>query len=145
MSTLYVVAVLLLLGSRQRWAVVVIALVSTGLTVAGALIGAAEPPLGPDAASRALALVAIWSVALFGLGALRSAADLLALAAESGRTRVELHQARRSRDEYLAMLAHELRGPMAPMRTDLSILAGRIDPLSEAERPGAQPDKRGTR
>ncbi len=65
---------------------------------------------------------------------LRSAADLLALAAEGGRTRVELRHAQKSRDEYLAMLAHELRGPMAPMRTDLSILAGRIDPLSEAER-----------
>lgn len=65
---------------------------------------------------------------------LRSAADLLALASESGRTMDELRRAQRSRDDYLAMLAHELRGPMAPMRTDLSILAEKIDPLSEAER-----------
>lgn len=131
---LHVVAVLILLGSRRRRAVAGVALLGTGLTLAGAFFVPAGNPLWQLAADRALALVAIWAVAAAGLGALRSAADFLALAAEDAQTRVELRHAQKSRDEYLAMLAHELRGPMAPMRTDLSILAGKIDPLSEAAR-----------
>jgi signal transduction histidine kinase/CheY-like chemotaxis protein len=87
---------------------------------------------GGEALWLAARLPRSWSAADGRL--LRSAADLLALAWESGRTMAALRRAQRSRDEYLAMLAHELRGPMAPMRTDLSMLAAHIDPLTEAER-----------
>ena len=87
---------------------------------------------GGDALWLAARLPRTWGAADGRL--LRSVADLLALAWESCRTMVALRRAQRSRDEYLAMLAHELRGPMAPMRTDLSMLARQIDPLSEAER-----------
>jgi len=87
---------------------------------------------GGDALWLAARLPRSWSAADGRL--LRSVADLLALAWESCRTMVALRRAQRGRDEYLAMLAHELRGPMAPMRTDLSMLARQTDPLSEAER-----------
>jgi len=43
----------------------------------------------------------------------------------------ELHRADRRKTEFLATLAHELRNPLAPIRTTLALLAGRpLDPAA---------------
>ena len=42
--------------------------------------------------------------------------------AEIGRRSAELHEADKRKDEFLATLAHELRNPLAPIRTALEIL-----------------------
>ena len=42
----------------------------------------------------------------------------------------ELSNANRQKDEFLAMLAHELRNPLAPLRTALQII--RLSPDREA-------------
>ena len=51
------------------------------------------------------------------------------LAASEGRLREALRQADRRKDEFLAMLAHELRNPLAPLRnaTEILRLAGATD------------------
>jgi signal transduction histidine kinase/CheY-like chemotaxis protein len=46
----------------------------------------------------------------------------LAAASERIRLRHQLREADRSKDEFLAMLAHELRNPLAPIRNSLHIL-----------------------
>lgn len=47
------------------------------------------------------------------------------------RAREELAQIARRKDEFLAMLAHELRNPLAPIRNSLHLLgAGRLDPAA---------------
>src|SRR5688572_6667604 len=52
--------------------------------------------------------------------------------AERERTADALREADRRKDEFLAMLAHELRNPLAPIRNSLSILllASREDPAT---------------
>jgi signal transduction histidine kinase len=49
-------------------------------------------------------------------------ASLAAVALENARLVLELRQADRRKDEFLAMLAHELRNPLAPIRNALEIL-----------------------
>jgi signal transduction histidine kinase/CheY-like chemotaxis protein len=46
---------------------------------------------------------------------------------ERRRVEEELRQANCRKDEFLAMLAHELRNPLAPIRTMLGILTERVD------------------
>src|SRR5215831_13735116 len=48
----------------------------------------------------------------------------------------EMQEANRRKDEFLAMLAHELRNPLAPIRNAVQILqlAGTNDPRSQAAR-----------
>jgi PAS domain S-box-containing protein len=53
---------------------------------------------------------------------LRDVAERLALEEELSRTAEELVSAQRSKDEFLAMLAHELRNPLAPLRNGIQIL-----------------------
>ncbi len=63
--------------------------------------------------------------------ALRRSADLLAareherdeLLARAETARVEAEQASRAKDEFLAMLGHELRNPLSPILTALQLLA----------------------
>jgi signal transduction histidine kinase/ActR/RegA family two-component response regulator len=54
-----------------------------------------------------------------------------------GRATEALHRAEeagRSKDEFLAMLGHELRNPLAPMATALHLMARKGDPGTRAER-----------
>ncbi len=46
-----------------------------------------------------------------------------------------LREADRRKDEFLAMLAHELRNPLAPMMTASQLLRGRVGDRSELRRP----------
>lgn len=50
-------------------------------------------------------------------------ADRAAIAIDNARLYAELRQADRRKDDFLAMLAHELRNPLAPLRTGLDLLA----------------------
>ena len=62
----------------------------------------------------------------YGPADLEMAEDLAhraSIAIENARLYQELHEADRRKDEFLAMLAHELRNPLAPIRTGLEILA----------------------
>jgi PAS domain S-box-containing protein len=57
-------------------------------------------------------------------------ADRAGIAVENARLYAELREADRLKDEFLAMLAHELRNPLAPIRNALHIM----------RQPGAGPD-----
>ena len=54
-----------------------------------------------------------------------------AIAIENARLYQEVQDADRRKDEFLAMLAHELRNPLAPIRSGLDILA--MDPQSDRD------------
>jgi signal transduction histidine kinase/ActR/RegA family two-component response regulator len=55
-------------------------------------------------------------------------AQLAAVALENARLNQELREADRRKDEFLAMLAHELRNPLAPIRTAVELLTPDADP-----------------
>ncbi len=57
-----------------------------------------------------------------------------ALLIERRRLEEEAHAASRAKDEFLAMLGHELRNPLAPIRTALQLLELRGDPATAKER-----------
>lgn len=56
--------------------------------------------------------------------------------AELESTTAALQEANRRKDEFLAMLAHELRNPLAPIRTAVQLL--RLKELDESQRAGAR-------
>ena len=47
---------------------------------------------------------------------------------ERKRTEDMLREADRRKDEFIAMLAHELRNPLVPIRTGIGLLKGAVDP-----------------
>ncbi len=61
-----------------------------------------------------------------------TAIDNARLYAEAQRSQVEAERANRSKDEFLAILGHELRNPLAPITTALDLM--RIHPASAHER-----------
>jgi signal transduction histidine kinase/CheY-like chemotaxis protein len=70
------------------------------------VIAGADAAAAKDAASRAQALAQALEVAR----------------ADASRLNAELHEEHRRKDEFLAMLAHELRNPLAPLVTSLELL-----------------------
>ncbi len=56
------------------------------------------------------------------LGLMRTVADLLAIAMRRQRAEEELREFARRKDEFLAILAHELRNPLAPISNALHLL-----------------------
>src|SRR5207253_9702534 len=72
-----------------------------------------------------LTLIAAESGHRYGTADLRLAEDLAhraAIAVENARLYAETKEADRRKDEFLALLAHELRNPLAPIRNALHIL-----------------------
>ena len=61
-------------------------------------------------------------------------ADRAAIAIENARLYAEVREGDRRKDEFLAMLAHELRNPLAPIRNALSILRLRHGDAATLER-----------
>jgi signal transduction histidine kinase len=57
-----------------------------------------------------------------------------AAAVENARLYERLREEDRRKDEFLATLAHELRNPLAPVRTGLDLLAAKSDPSTEPVR-----------
>ncbi|HEX7889747.1 MAG TPA: ATP-binding protein [Ramlibacter sp.] len=64
----------------------------------------------------------------------RSAAERESLLARVTEALRRAEDAGRSKDEFLAMLGHELRNPLAPMATALHLMARKGDPGSKTER-----------
>ncbi|MEY4562646.1 MAG: hypothetical protein RLZZ618_1923 [Pseudomonadota bacterium] len=62
------------------------------------------------------------------------ALDNARLYAEAGSTRKQAEMANRTKDEFLAMLGHELRNPLAPIVTSLHLMNRRNDDGSARER-----------
>jgi signal transduction histidine kinase len=90
----------------------------------------AEPPHVPPIASRVRELDAAIEAARSTAAALRSRQDEIKRTEEElRRLNDELSQADRRKDEFLATLAHELRNPLAPVRTAAEVL--KRTPLSE--------------
>jgi len=72
----------------------------------------------------------------YGAGDLSLAGELAhraAIAIENARLYADLREADRRKDEFLAMLAHELRNPLAPIRTGLDVLALKPDQEVQSE------------
>jgi signal transduction histidine kinase len=66
------------------------------------------------------------------LATLQALGDTAALALANVQSIRALEEAGRRKDAFMAMLAHELRGPLAPLRNALHMLGNRPDPVSLA-------------
>jgi PAS domain S-box-containing protein len=64
----------------------------------------------------------------------RAAEDRLRLLEHANAARIEAEAANRAKDEFLAMLGHELRNPLAPILTALELMDLRSDDTSRRER-----------
>ena len=120
------------LAERQRW------VLEVGATENGAFPDAA-PELGLTALAcyplltegRALGTLAFGTrqARTFSeddLGLMQGVCDQVAVALERERLIGELREADRRKDEFLAMLAHELRNPLAPVRHALEVVRLRM-------------------
>ncbi len=84
------------------------------------------PLLFQDQCLGAIAFVSAESGRQYGPHDLALAEDLAhrtAIAIENARLYQEVQESHRRKDDFLAMLAHELRNPLAPIRSGLDILA----------------------
>ena len=68
------------------------------------------------------------------VGLVKETADRTWEAIERARAEEQLRQANARKDEFLAMLAHELRNPLAPIRTSLELIRRRGDTVVAVER-----------
>jgi len=64
----------------------------------------------------------------------RAAEDRLRLLERANAARIEAEAANRAKDEFLAMLGHELRNPLAPILTAIELMNLRADDTSRRER-----------
>ncbi len=64
---------------------------------------------------------------------LRAAASLAATGVQSARLHFEREEANRAKDEFLAMLGHELRNPLAPIVTSLALIKRRANEPATSE------------
>jgi signal transduction histidine kinase/CheY-like chemotaxis protein len=79
-------------------------------------------PVGADVGTDATMLAALAdqaAIALANVGHVQKLEEML----------VQLRDADRRKDEFLSMLSHEIRNPLAPIRTSIHVL-GRVDPQS---------------
>ncbi|HEY0468776.1 MAG TPA: ATP-binding protein, partial [Polyangiaceae bacterium] len=102
--------------------------------IAGLAAGANDYLIKPFSAKELIARVATH----LELGRLRRASDLLLaereeLLVREREARREAEQASRSKDEFLAMLGHELRNPLAPIVTALQLIRLRENDPAERE------------
>lgn len=119
----YFVPILLCLRARSPRTPIYIAALCTPMMMIGYAL---SPQLGfPPAitiSNQVFMLIVVWG------GALMIASRLKATAAAK-EARQELERADRRKDEFLAILSHELRNPLAPIRTAADILANpRVTP-----------------
>ena len=64
----------------------------------------------------------------------RSAVERLSLLGEANAARLEAEAANQAKDQFLAMLGHELRNPLAPILTALQLMRLRSDDTFRGER-----------
>jgi signal transduction histidine kinase/ActR/RegA family two-component response regulator len=84
----------------------------------------------------ALTFVRAGSGRVYDAGDLRAAEDLAhraAIAVENATLLSALKEADRRKDDFLAMLAHELRNPLAPIRNAVQILRAKGPPVPELQ------------
>ncbi|MGQ0764731.1 MAG: hybrid sensor histidine kinase/response regulator [Gemmatimonadota bacterium] len=75
------------------------------------------------------------------LNAAEDLGERAALAIENARLIEELRESDRRKDEFLAVLAHELRNPLAPVRNAVTILRAIAPPVPELQWAGAVIDR----
>src|SRR5207249_9492932 len=68
-----------------------------------------------------------------GAGGIIAASKVAREITDRKRAEAALREADRSKDEFLAMLAHELRNPLAPLRNAVHILATKAPPIREVQ------------
>jgi PAS domain S-box-containing protein len=111
--------------------------------VLGVLAAAHDPPRRPSDDDLRLAATIARHVA-FGVGRVRAAAAIARLLAaerlahaEAQRARTGAEAASRAKDEFLAMLAHELRNPLSVIVNALAVVGGRPTLPADLHRPVA--------
>jgi signal transduction histidine kinase len=119
------VAVLVELHLKRRE----LQLLNRTLAQANAQLAAAHMNLQAEKTSELERLNASLRQAVFGLEAANAA--LQAEIGERSRVEQQLKQADRHKDEFLAMLAHELRNPLAPIHNAVRLM--RLKPLGDPQ------------
>jgi signal transduction histidine kinase len=113
----YFVPILLCLRARSPRTPLYIAALCTPLMAVGYEF---SPPMGSPPwisfSNQLFMLIVVWSGALM-------IASMLKATAAAKEAKQELEQADQRKDEFLAILSHELRNPLAPIRTTADILA----------------------
>lgn len=113
----YIVPILLCLRARSPRAPLYVAAVCTPLMGIGYALSTEMGSQPMVSLINQLFLLAVdWGSALLIAG-------ILAASADARKAQRELLQADRRKDEFLAILSHELRNPLAPIRTAADILA----------------------